>query len=49
MAMIFVRNPNGSHHPDEAMDIDDFLKATALLTFWLASHVCSPKVAATAG
>lgn len=32
---IFVRNRNGSHHPDEHMDIDDFLKATAVLTEWL--------------
>lgn len=45
MAMIFVRNPNGSHNPDEAMEIDDFLKATAVLTYWLAAHVCSPKLA----
>ncbi len=30
-AMIFVRNHNGSHNPNEAMDIDDFLKGTDLL------------------
>src|ERR1700761_4606517 len=24
-AMGFVRNAHGSHHPDEAMDIDDFM------------------------
>jgi beta-ureidopropionase / N-carbamoyl-L-amino-acid hydrolase len=35
---IFIRNPNGSHHPDEAMSIDDFLQGTALLTEWLATH-----------
>jgi N-carbamoyl-L-amino-acid hydrolase len=31
-AMIFVRNHNGSHNPDEAMDLVDFAEATALLT-----------------
>jgi N-carbamoyl-L-amino-acid hydrolase len=45
MAMIFVRNRNGSHNPDEAMEIDDFLTATALLTHWLANHVCHPILA----
>ena len=35
---IFIRNPNGSHHPDEAMSIDDFLQGTAVLTQWLATH-----------
>jgi N-carbamoyl-L-amino-acid hydrolase len=30
-AMIFVRNENGSHNPNEAMEIADFLKATQLL------------------
>lgn len=29
--MIFVRNENGSHNPDEAMDIDDFMKGTEIL------------------
>jgi len=29
--MIFVRNENGSHNPDEAMDIDDFMAGTNLL------------------
>jgi len=31
-AMIFVRNANGSHNPAEAMTIDDFLQATAIMT-----------------
>lgn len=31
-AMIFVRNRNGSHNPDEAMTIEDFGVATSLLT-----------------
>ena len=39
---IFIRNPNGSHHPDEAMSIDDFLQGTAVLTEWLATHGDKP-------
>jgi N-carbamoyl-L-amino-acid hydrolase len=30
-AMIFVRNENGSHNPEEAMEMDDFLRGTELL------------------
>ena len=30
-AMIFVRNENGSHNPDEAMSLDDFIAGTQLL------------------
>lgn len=30
--MIFIRNANGSHNPDEAMDIDDFAIATRILS-----------------
>ncbi len=37
-AMIFVRNANGSHNPDEGMTIDDFLKATGILTSWVAQE-----------
>lgn len=29
--MIFVRNRNGSHNPDEAMDIDDFMQGVELM------------------
>jgi N-carbamoyl-L-amino-acid hydrolase len=36
--MLFVRNANGSHNPDEAMEIDDFLQAAAVLTRWLAAE-----------
>jgi|SRR5579862_5335666 len=36
-AMIFVRNDNGSHNPDEAMEMSDFLLGTRLLTWTLAS------------
>jgi len=38
-AMLFVRNANGSHNPDESMTIDDFLLATTILTGWLADAV----------
>jgi beta-ureidopropionase / N-carbamoyl-L-amino-acid hydrolase len=30
-AMIFVRNENGSHNPDEAMTIDDFASGVAVM------------------
>lgn len=30
-AMIFVRNEHGSHNPYEAMDLDDFMRATEIL------------------
>lgn len=30
-AMIFIRNENGSHNPDEAMDTDDFLMGVQLM------------------
>lgn len=36
-AMIFVRNVNGSHNPDEAMSTDDFACATRLLEAALRS------------
>ena len=35
MGMIFIRNENGSHNPAEAMEVSDFLDATAVLTRWL--------------
>jgi N-carbamoyl-L-amino-acid hydrolase len=34
-AMLFVRNANGSHNPHEAMEIDDFFDAAAVLSAWL--------------
>jgi N-carbamoyl-L-amino-acid hydrolase len=37
-AMLFVRNANGSHNPAEAMEIDDFLKATSVLTHFIATE-----------
>lgn len=38
-AMLFVRNENGSHNPHEAMEIDDFLSAAAVMTGWLVQEV----------
>ncbi|MBI4184954.1 MAG: hydantoinase/carbamoylase family amidase [Proteobacteria bacterium] len=35
-AMIFVRNANGSHNPDEAMEFADFAEGTRLLAMLLA-------------
>ncbi|WP_192841349.1 hydantoinase/carbamoylase family amidase [Falsirhodobacter sp. alg1] len=40
MGMIFVRNENGSHHPNEAMEIDDFLDGSAVLTAYLYDRYC---------
>ncbi len=37
-AMIFVRNANGSHNPDEDMALPDFMRAVELLTWYLAGH-----------
>lgn len=34
--MIFIRNSNGSHNPDEAMELADFALATELLATYLA-------------
>ena len=42
MGMLFVRNGNGSHNPEEAMEIDDFLHATSVLTLWLVETLCAP-------
>jgi len=35
---LFIRNPNGSHHPEEAMATEDFMLATAVLTQWLVTQ-----------
>jgi N-carbamoyl-L-amino-acid hydrolase len=35
-AMLFVRNQNGSHNPHEAMRMEDFSAACAVVTRWLA-------------
>ena len=39
MGMIFVRNANGSHNPDEAMEIDDFLAGAAVMAEWIRTQV----------
>lgn len=35
-AMLFVRNQNGSHNPKEAMRMEDFERACAVVTRWAA-------------
>lgn len=37
-AMVFIRNQNGSHNAEEAMDIADFEKASAVLARFLADY-----------
>jgi len=37
IGMVFVRNTNGSHNPDEMMAIDDFLDGVAVMTEWTCS------------
>lgn len=37
-AMLFIRNQNGSHNPDEAMDMADFAEAASILTALAATH-----------
>jgi N-carbamoyl-L-amino-acid hydrolase len=34
--MLFVRNQNGSHNPHEAMRMEDFASACAVVTRWAA-------------
>ncbi|MEM9781901.1 MAG: hydantoinase/carbamoylase family amidase [Pseudomonadota bacterium] len=40
-AMIFVRNENGSHNPDEAMDFGDFAAAWTVLKTWAEAHLAA--------
>ena len=35
-AMLFIRNPHGSHNPAEDMTLDDFMAATQVLVETLA-------------
>ena len=30
--MLFIRNRNGSHNPDEAMEMDDFMQGVRVLS-----------------
>ena len=39
IAMLFVRNENGSHNPREAMELQDFMAACKVLTLWLAENL----------
>lgn len=36
-AMLFIRNANGSHNPNEAMALTDFICAARMLAWWLAN------------
>ena len=40
-AMIFIRNENGSHNPDEKMEMADFAAGTRLLAVALAHPVAA--------
>lgn len=37
-AMLLLRNENGSHNPDERMEIKDLMDACQLLTDWILHH-----------
>ena len=39
IGMIFVRNENGSHNPNEKMTIEDFLDGTVVMTQWLIDAI----------
>lgn len=39
VAMLFVRNEHGSHNPKEAMEIDDFMDAAAVMAVWVADNI----------
>jgi len=39
--MIFIRNENGSHNPNEHMDFDDFAQACDVLTAWAVEATSS--------
>jgi beta-ureidopropionase / N-carbamoyl-L-amino-acid hydrolase len=39
VAMILIRNENGSHNPLEQMRTEDFLDGTSLLVWWLVNHL----------
>jgi N-carbamoyl-L-amino-acid hydrolase len=41
VGMIFVKNSNGSHNPNEAMTISDFLDGTSVLSYWLSEYLIS--------
>ena len=39
--MLFVRNANGSHNPNESMAIEDFAAATRILLSYLAEEAAA--------
>ena len=39
-AMLFIRNDGGSHNPDEAMELEDFSRATDVLSGLLIEEFC---------
>jgi N-carbamoyl-L-amino-acid hydrolase len=41
--MIFIRNDNGSHNPDEKMDLDDFMMGTEVLYQAVTSEPEAPR------
>jgi N-carbamoyl-L-amino-acid hydrolase len=41
MGLLLIRNRNGSHNPDEAMDMDDFMAAAGVLTHWLLERAAA--------
>ena len=40
--MLLVRNRNGSHNPQEAMETADLMAAISVLSLWLAEQACQP-------
>ena len=36
-SMIFIRNENGSHNTDEAMEMEDFCEGTKILAWMMAT------------
>lgn len=35
IGLLRIRNENGSHNPDEAIEMDDFMAGVTVLTRWL--------------
>jgi N-carbamoyl-L-amino-acid hydrolase len=40
--MLLIRNRNGSHNPQEAMETADLMAAVSVLSLWLAERHCDP-------
>ncbi|MFK7995045.1 MAG: hydantoinase/carbamoylase family amidase [Granulosicoccus sp.] len=39
-ALLFIRNENGSHNPEESMEFEDFAAAFKVLLNWTSSAIC---------